>query len=191
PGDYFIYAVARFGSVQDHFAAGYTKAVPCGLTGSCTDHSPLRVRVDAGRRTPGIDPSDWYPDRAQFPLIPDGTTSIPAPPPADFDSSDAAARSLGETRLVGRFVSGPSECAAGRACFWIVSKIDGHNASYFTAYAGSNEDLLRCVLYTVQEGDRWRQLDFRCNPADQGVSPSLHERAHIHLGMGETGCVRV
>ena len=189
-GDYFVFAVARFGSAQDHFGAGYTKAVPCGLSVDCTDHTPIPVHVDAGQTTRGIDPFDWYADRDQFPLIPDGLTSIPSPPPVEFDSSETAARSLAEARLMGRYVANQAGCAANVACFWNVSKIDGHNATYFVAYAGSNEDLVRCGLYVVNEGAIWRTLDVRCNRADSGAFPGVGEKGRVLLGMGETGCVR-
>lgn len=191
PGDYFVFAVARFGSAQDRFRAGYTKAVPCGLDAGCTDHSAIPVHVDAGRTTPGIDPSDWYADLDQFPLIPDGPTSIASPPPVQFDSADATAQSFGQARLQGRYVTTQADCTPGAACFWFVSRVDGHSAGYFVAYAGSNQDLVRCALYVVQDGASWRYLDLRCNDAERGVFPSLNERGRVQLGMGETGCVRV
>jgi len=190
-GDYFVYAVARWGTAQQRFGAGYTKAIACGLSVSCTDHAPLTVHVERSQTTTGIDPIDWYADPGQYPLIPDGPTSVASPQPATFDSSESASRSLAETRLISRYVANQADCQANQACSWFVSIVNGHNASYVVAYSGSNADLIRCGLYVVHEGDIWRQLDVRCTEAAKGVSPALHERGHVQLGMGETGCVRV
>ncbi|SRR6266508_1091011 len=190
-GDYFVYAVARWGNSQQRFGAGYTKAIACGLSVDCTDHSPVTVHVKAGQTTAGVDPSDWYAGPNDFPLIPDGATSSASPPPQTFESSEAAARSLGESRLLGRFVASQGDCPLNRACFWFVSTGNGHNASYYVAYAGSNQDLIRCGVYVVLDAASWRQLDVRCSAAEAGVFPSVREAGHVALGMGETGCVRV
>jgi hypothetical protein len=190
-GDYFVYAVARWGNSQQRFGAGYTKAIACGLSVDCTDHSPVTVHVKAGQMTAGVDPSDWYAGPNDFPLIPDGTTSSASPPPQTFESSEAAARSLGESRLLGRFVANQADCRTNIACFWLVSTGNGHNASYYVAYAGSNQDLVRCAFYVVNDSTIWRTLDVRCTEAAKGVSPTLHELGRVRLGMGETGCVRV
>ena len=64
PGIYHV--VAYF---QD-LAGGYSAAVPCGLTVSCTDHSLLNVSVTVGRTTTGIDPADWYAPPGAFPANP-------------------------------------------------------------------------------------------------------------------------
>ena len=44
--------------------AGYSQAVPCGLSVACTDHSLIDVEVKAGQETTGIDVFDWYADLA-------------------------------------------------------------------------------------------------------------------------------
>ena len=51
-------------------SAGYSAAVPCGLTIACSDHSLLPVTVAAGRVTQGIDPGDWYARAGSFPPRP-------------------------------------------------------------------------------------------------------------------------
>lgn len=190
-GDYHVYAVARWGSSVQRLGAGYTKAIACGLSVDCIDHSPVTVHVDASKTTAGVDPIDWYAAPDEFPLIPDGATSSPSPAPTTFDSAEAAARSLGEDRLIGRYVANQADCGANRACFWFGSKVDGHDATYFIGYAGSNHDLIRCGFYAVKSGTLWLRLDLRCNDAESGIFPSLHEQVRVQLGMGETGCVRV
>jgi hypothetical protein len=190
-GDYYVYSVARWGSPQQRFGAGYTKAIACGLSVDCTDHSPLTVHVDAGSTTTGVNILDWYPGPDAFPLIPDGPTSIPSPEPSTFESAESAARSLGEARLIGRDVPNQAGCGANSACFWFVSSTNGHDASYFIAYAGSNQDLIRCGLYVVRDGGRWRPLDVRCGPAEAGAFPGIHEAGRVALVMGQTGCVHV
>ncbi len=51
-------------------AGGYTQAVPCGLTISCTDHTLITIPVVAGGATEGIDPGDWYATEGTFPPAP-------------------------------------------------------------------------------------------------------------------------
>jgi len=56
PGTYIVYAWLDDGKM----GGTYSKAVPCGLTASCTDHSLLPVQVKAGQDVAGIDVCDWY-----------------------------------------------------------------------------------------------------------------------------------
>jgi hypothetical protein len=65
-GDYFVVAYLPDGT----FSAGYSQAVPCGLTANCTDHSLIAVHVDAGQVVEGIDPQDWYAPEGTFPEMP-------------------------------------------------------------------------------------------------------------------------
>jgi hypothetical protein len=51
-------------------AGGYTQMVPCGLSASCTDHTPIPVTVAAGETVPNIDPGDWYAGADTFPPPP-------------------------------------------------------------------------------------------------------------------------
>ena len=62
PGDYYVFSVApdflpyqASSSARSQsgyrFPAGYTKAVPCGLSISCTDHTPISVHVAGGATT--------------------------------------------------------------------------------------------------------------------------------------------
>jgi hypothetical protein len=66
PGDYFVVAYTLDGSLS----AGYSQAVPCGLSASCTDHSLIPVHVDAGQTVDNIDPQDWYAPAGTFPEMP-------------------------------------------------------------------------------------------------------------------------
>lgn len=52
------------------FAGGFSYAVPCGLTASCTDHGLVYVEVFAGVDSYGTDPIDWYAPEGAFPSNP-------------------------------------------------------------------------------------------------------------------------
>ncbi len=65
PGSYRVVAYAG-GSL----AGGYSQAVPCGLTFSCTDHSLITVTVTAGNTTENVNPWDWYAPDGTFPANP-------------------------------------------------------------------------------------------------------------------------
>ena len=51
-------------------AAGYTRAVPCGLLATCSDHLLIDVTVGAGQTMANIDPVDWYAPAGAFPPRP-------------------------------------------------------------------------------------------------------------------------
>lgn len=61
PGTYWVIAyTVGGGGFPDALPGGYSKAVPCGLSVSCTDHTLINVIVTAGITTTGVDPWDWY-----------------------------------------------------------------------------------------------------------------------------------
>lgn len=64
PGEYQVVAYTN------GMAGGYTPAVPCGLSVSCTDHSLVVVEVKSGQNLTGIDPQDWYAPEGSFPNNP-------------------------------------------------------------------------------------------------------------------------
>jgi hypothetical protein len=65
-GDYYIVAYTLDGKL----AAGYTQAVPCGLSVDCTDHSLIAVMVANGGTVGNISPADWYAPEGTFPSMP-------------------------------------------------------------------------------------------------------------------------
>jgi len=65
-GDYFVVAYTLDGKL----AGGYSQAVPCGLSASCTDHSLIAVQVESGAVVENIDPQDWYAPADAFPPMP-------------------------------------------------------------------------------------------------------------------------
>lgn len=70
-GTYHVVAYSLgTGGFPSGLAGGYTQAVPCGLTASCTDHSLVDVAVAAGTTTPDVDPGDWYAPDGTFPPMP-------------------------------------------------------------------------------------------------------------------------
>jgi len=68
-GHYQLVAYLRNGDLGA-FAGGYTKAVPCGLSVDCNDHSLIVFEVRPGEDTSGIDPGDWYAPADAFPADP-------------------------------------------------------------------------------------------------------------------------
>jgi len=51
-------------------AGGYSFAVACGLSVSCTDHSLVVVEVKSGQDSGGVNPQDWYAPDGSFPNSP-------------------------------------------------------------------------------------------------------------------------
>ncbi|GEM_PF-2258018 len=51
-------------------AGGYSKAVPCGLSVSCTDHSLIPVTVQSGQTAKDVAVKDWYAPANTFPSKP-------------------------------------------------------------------------------------------------------------------------
>jgi hypothetical protein len=66
PGNYYVVAYVLGGGLS----AGYSQAVPCGLSADCTDHSLISVTVTAGQVTQGVNPQDWYAPEGSFPAYP-------------------------------------------------------------------------------------------------------------------------
>lgn len=77
PGTYIAYAW-----LPDFSQGGsFSKAVPCGLTNGCNDHTPLPFTVQAGLSLTDIDICDWY-----SPSLP----PTPPPPPGGGGASQAS-----------------------------------------------------------------------------------------------------
>lgn len=66
PGNYYVVAYLQDGSLR----AGYSYAVPCGLSVDCTDNSLIPVTVISGQTTNDINPQDWYAPEGSFPDSP-------------------------------------------------------------------------------------------------------------------------
>jgi hypothetical protein len=65
------YHVVAYSSAGDPgLAGGYTRAVPCGLSASCSDHSLIDVAVHPGEAVADIGPNDWYAPAGDFPPQP-------------------------------------------------------------------------------------------------------------------------
>lgn len=56
PGTYVVYAWLD----DSKLGGSYSRAVPCGLSVDCTDHSLIPVTVKVGQDVTGIDVCDWY-----------------------------------------------------------------------------------------------------------------------------------
>ena len=71
PGNYWVIAyTVGGGGFPAQFPGGYTKAVPCGLSVTCTDHTLILVPVSAGQTTTNINPFDWYAPQGTFMALP-------------------------------------------------------------------------------------------------------------------------
>ena len=64
PGTYHVVAYYQT------LSAGYSQAVPCGLSVNCTNHSLIDVIVVAGSVTMDVNPTDWYAPAGTFPAKP-------------------------------------------------------------------------------------------------------------------------
>jgi hypothetical protein len=71
PGKYLIVAyLITPGKLDPNYSGGYSRAVLCGLTTKCTDHTLIPVEVKSGEITPNIIPADWYAAKGTFPKNP-------------------------------------------------------------------------------------------------------------------------
>ena len=75
-GQYLVYAYLN---ADPTTGGAYSRAVPCGLSVECTDHTMLPVTIQAGQVTTGADLCDWY-DSSNIPANPNA--SEPADPAA-------------------------------------------------------------------------------------------------------------
>jgi len=66
PSSYFVVAYAK----NYNISGSYTKAVPCGLSVECTDHTMIDVIVHPGETVTGIEVRDWYAPVNAFPKKP-------------------------------------------------------------------------------------------------------------------------
>ena len=69
-GEWTVVAYVISGDGTPGLSAGYSAAVPCGLSVDCTDHGLLIVTVKEGETTPNVDPTDWYAPEGTFPPMP-------------------------------------------------------------------------------------------------------------------------
>ncbi len=67
PGTYYVVA---YSINYSNLPGAYSKAVPCGLSVDCTDHSLIPVKVQAGESTSGVEVRDWYAPEGTFPVKP-------------------------------------------------------------------------------------------------------------------------
>ncbi|MFA6532569.1 MAG: hypothetical protein WCT22_01050 [Patescibacteria group bacterium] len=66
PGSYFVVAYPK----KYDASGSYTKAVPCGLSVECTDHTMIDVIVNPGETASGVEVRDWYAPLDAFPKKP-------------------------------------------------------------------------------------------------------------------------
>ena len=57
PGKYNVWAET---SDNPGYKAYFSKAVKCGLSVDCTDHTAITVNLEPGEKISGIRPHDWY-----------------------------------------------------------------------------------------------------------------------------------
>ena len=74
PGAYYLvaYLAASPDSPDPEFAGAYTKAVECGLTAACTDHTIQSIPIIMGETAEHIDITDWYAPPETLPKRPEG-----------------------------------------------------------------------------------------------------------------------
>jgi hypothetical protein len=190
-GDYFVFTIprdpnyhywegasrARTSGVPVHFGAAYTKAVPCGLTVNCTDHTLVPVHISAGATVTGIDPSDWARAPDAYPLVPGGAPAPPpvvSTPPSNFTDPKQAA-----TYVIGaNFVVPSSGCQVNRACASLPVEQDGHAAAYVTSQVGTNGLLRTCTVYGISTTSGWQYIDWNCKRLTTAF-PSVGSSGHL------------
>jgi len=218
PGDYFVLTIApgflpydqvipslRPSPGHDPFPAGYTKAVPCGGSTTCMDHTLISVHVMAGTTTTGVDPADWCWPQCSLPIIPPSGTppvrpdvqkSSPSEPLPAFQDRNQAAAHIASAETAGRFVASPAACPVNVACVWKTGEHDGQSAAYFTVKAGSNGTTQTCAIYLFNNSLGWQGLGGAVSSGTVcsltgAPFPSVGEGGQIQMGLGETGCVNV
>lgn len=70
PGNYYIVAYVKASKTGEAYGGGYTKAVSCGLSVNCLDHSLIAVTVKPGETATGVEVKDWYAPEGIFPKKP-------------------------------------------------------------------------------------------------------------------------
>jgi len=72
PGNYWVVAfpITQAKQITPGLEGGYTRAVACGLSVTCTDHTLVEVQVKPGETTANIDPGDWFAPTGAFPKDP-------------------------------------------------------------------------------------------------------------------------
>lgn len=66
PSTYYVVAYLA----GEDYAAGYTNAVPCGLSVDCPNHYYIPVLVNAGDFVTEVNPQDWYAPEGTYPANP-------------------------------------------------------------------------------------------------------------------------
>jgi hypothetical protein len=179
PGDYFVLAIPREvvywqpwqpaltvrapGSV--HFSAAYTRAVICGTSEACNDHTLVPVHVDPGATVTGIHPDDWYVPATMYPTVPGDLPwaihdSAPQPLPATFRDPTAGAENF--LRYEAALVRSSDECQPNLECGWITGETSGHAAAYVTAELGTNGLFRRCTFYAFDGRGGWESPGWNC-----------------------------
>jgi hypothetical protein len=69
-GAYHVVAYPITKTGTSDLIGGYSQAVLCGLSGNCTDHSLISVRVTQGAQVTGINPDDFNAPAGAFPPDP-------------------------------------------------------------------------------------------------------------------------
>ncbi|MFC1521346.1 hypothetical protein ACFL6Y_02945 [Elusimicrobiota bacterium] len=58
-GYYCVYAVTQE-QEEKNYRAYYSEFVKCGFGMNCPDHTPIIIKVEAGKTVTGVIPSDWH-----------------------------------------------------------------------------------------------------------------------------------
>lgn len=201
PGTYFVYVTLRpvplSPDCKSVFGAGYTKAVPCGLSVACNDHGPIPVTVHAGATTAGIDLFDWYaPVGSGFPpvpppsVVPDGRWPIPTF--GAFLTPREAIVDFAVGIYGGQLVEARTSCMINRVCMTLTDLTYGTNAAYMVAHVGSNQDVLHCTHLTFSDESGWHANRVTFCRSDRAF-PAIGQSGNVNMGIGvsPTDCVHV
>jgi hypothetical protein len=164
-GSYEVYATPALSASGHPFPAAYTRAIGCGLSVSCTDHSVIPVALRPGQAVTGIDPDDFYAPANAFRVIPPGgpVPASVANPSAQYADPQAAAKYEARRGTEATQVNDvEGRCPPNVSCAALGQRHDGTSVVYFIGQAGSNSDLVACAYYVFQDASGWHPLNTAC-----------------------------
>ncbi|MFN2577623.1 MAG: hypothetical protein ABR607_08035 [Pyrinomonadaceae bacterium] len=197
-GNYFLLA---YTDEAPRAVGAWSRAVRCGLSIDCRDHSLIGVNVFSGRTATGVVVADWYADAGTFPPEPsavNATTRNPAIRAVDFRNFSYVRKGVDILVLRDGRESGEKSGSRLLAVKYVDFDRDGTQEAFVTIGTGQREEggyAEEYFVYSNRSGSL-RQLFYESRqkpqsirvtgqaivitapfwtPADSGCCPSLIE----------------